>query len=236
MTEKTLTWVSGIGAEPDKYGNYYVNVSFSDDTAGFIGGKPEKVEEHFSALTALLNQPGEFILEEKGTTGKGKTKFKINGYPGWERQSGGGSDGGSGAARSSWYNSEEGVRFTQERTDRRTALMQAMVYPDDIQGARLWLADTLYEWLRKNLDVSAPSTRPLPRGGSPAADDGAGVGPSPAVGADTPLDGGGESSIGEAPPSPPITDGCHCGKEWGPNTTSTGKRVCVSGHVERFDE
>src|SRR3990167_5682894 len=85
VTEKTLTWVSGVGDKPDTYGNYYVNVSFSDDTAGFIGGKPEKVEEHFAALTALLDQPSEFVLEEKGKTGKGKVKFKINGYPGWER-------------------------------------------------------------------------------------------------------------------------------------------------------
>ena len=33
---------------------------------------------------------------------------------------------GFAGGKSSWYNSEEGVRFTQERTDRRTALMQAV--------------------------------------------------------------------------------------------------------------
>lgn len=203
--EKTLTWVSGVGEKPDQYGNYYVNVSFSDDTAGFIGGKPEKVEEHWVALTALLDHPGEFSLEEKGTTGKGKTKFKINAYPGWERQAS--DSGSSGSGKSSWYNSEEGVRFTQERTDRRTALMQAVEAVDSQSNEFIPTADRFYDWLRKNLDVSAPR---LVQGRSPT---GAGfpedIGRDGVarVGADTPLDGGGATEYGMSQGKPPSASG-----------------------------
>ena len=76
----------------------------------------------------------------------------------------------------------------------------------------------------------------------------------PRVGADTPVDGGGASAAGELAPReagvatgrpPPSTPshtekwtpeaGCPtCHQAWGPNTTATGKRVCVGGHVERI--
>src|SRR4029077_7572212 len=50
----------------------------------------------------------------------------------------------------SWYNSEEGVRFTQERTDRRTALMQAVeIYQHDPQHDWDEYANDFYEWLRR---------------------------------------------------------------------------------------
>ncbi len=72
---------------------------------------------------------------------------------------GGGKEWGG---KSSWYNSEEGVRFTQERTDRRTALMQ-MVAAAGLLGqvteADLKMADWFYAWLRKSAG-SAPSSAP----------------------------------------------------------------------------
>lgn len=165
--------------------------------------------------------------------------------------------GGSFAKQSSWYNSEEGVRFTQERTDRRTALMQAVtlaLHPDGgwagVSEDLDELTELLYQILRKNLDVSALRETSSFRDTNPAVTgDGdraerreprSEASQSGRVGADTPSDGGGESQIlGEAPPSPSTHatkwEPCHCGAEWGPNVTSSGKRICVRGHVERFD-
>jgi hypothetical protein len=82
---------------------------------------------------------------ELGKSSKGKDKLTP------PKSAGGGR---SKWGQSSWYNSEEGVRFTQERTDRRTALMQAREWlspvrpeanPDDV----CLQADIFYMWLRE---------------------------------------------------------------------------------------
>ncbi len=68
---------------------------------------------------------------------------------------------GGGFAQS-WYNSEAGVRFTQERMDRRTALMQAVEHHSAVETmTALELADSMYEWLRQSGSASSdasPST------------------------------------------------------------------------------
>lgn len=147
-------------------------------------------------------------------------------------------EGKPAGGKPAWANTEEGEKYVQERMDRRTALMQAvLVYQGSGDSLDvLNLAPKLYAWLRDVSPAPAPATSSANSGVCPG---------------DTPLDGGGES-IGEAPPSPPIKHTVEewsseiekhfpmpncpiCGKEWGPNTTSTGKRVCVQGHVERFD-
>jgi len=73
---------------------------------------------------------------------------------------------GFAGGKSSWYNSEEGTRFTQERMDRRTALMQAVVVLGAAQGDPLtlrrpadWLdtATEMYAWLRKSAGSAHPS-------------------------------------------------------------------------------
>ena len=65
-------------------------------------------------------------------------------------KSGGG--GGKKGWTESWYSSEAGTRFTQERTDRRTALMQA----NDLEQA-----EAMYEWLRATAGA-IPFTPPSP--------------------------------------------------------------------------
>ena len=78
-----------------------------------------------------------------------------------------GRSGGFGG-QSSWYNSETGVRFTQERMDRRTALMQAVVWrgTGGLPPNVLHAADAFYDWLTKTRSVptlpapSAPVSSP----------------------------------------------------------------------------
>ncbi len=88
---------------------------------------------------------------EVATSAKGKPYLKAP-------KQGGGKGGGF---AQSWYNSEAGVRFTQERMDRRTALMQAVeCYGiskslDDIETR----ATDFYAWLRAS-DSAAPAASP----------------------------------------------------------------------------
>jgi hypothetical protein len=150
----------------------------------------------------------------------------------------------SSGAPAAWRNTEPGAKYEQERMDRRTALMQAAemqrVQPD---RADWWeLSNQFYAWLRQS--VSAP--RVVAGGTSEAvaaparAPGGEAVKPGE-VGADTPSDGGGDDrsyrddDVKARTASPPSDTTCHCGQAWGPNTTATGKRVCVGGHVEKFD-
>jgi hypothetical protein len=123
-------------------------------------------------------------------------------------KAGGGKGGGGFGA--SWYNSEAGVRYTQERTDRRTALMQAVVAHQHDGGAHDWdeYADDFYTWLRANqgndlrgegqTDATVPITKrpsdPIPASSSAASGNhgegaGGGVAVSPGgEGAATPAD------------------------------------------------
>ncbi len=145
MPEKTVSWVSPIGSEPDRFDNYYINVAFTDETVGYIGGKAETAERHWTALTETIGKPTEFQLEDKGFSSKGKPKFKIVSY------------GGAGTVLSPAPTSParaEMEEFIQERMDRRTALMQSVAIGS---GITTELAEKFYRWLRAPLeDVSAP--------------------------------------------------------------------------------
>lgn len=216
MATKTLSWISEVGSEPDSYGNLYVNVSFTDGTAGYIASK-EHAQEHQTALAALKDQEGEFVLEEKGTTKKGATRYKINGYPGWERPAYG---GGGGGGKSSWYNSEEGVRYTQERTDRRTALMQAVAVADSPDAVFDW-AQSFYDWIREtsgSVAAGAPSLPSLPAP-APVAADGLGK----AVDAAPDEQPAAQPVGGEEPPTGPI----HA-----PNCPMPGWEMLANGKVK----
>ncbi len=62
------------------------------------------------------------------------------------------------------------MRFTQERMDRRTALMQAVQFGES--GPNLWrLADDMYAWLRaSDGEPKEPISRPVGAGGGTIAD------------------------------------------------------------------
>jgi hypothetical protein len=165
------------------------------------------------------SKAGKLYLAAPRMPGKG-----AQGSPKWE-------------SSSSWRNTEAGAKYEQERMDRRTALMQAV----GSGGSNNWLigADAFYAWLRKS--VSAPRSVPEPgtgAGGEWVGTAPAQAGPRPAVGADTPSDEGGEQLNSPthreaASPSSTSSDDCYCGQPWGPNTTASGKHVCLAGHVER---
>jgi len=161
----------------------------------------------------------------------------------------GGSTSSRGGISAAWRNTEAGAKYEQERMDRRTALMQAVALDSGIVTE---LAEKFYRWLRQS--VSAPGASGLIGSGSPGSP--SRVLPDAGRGADTLSDEGGVSGGTEAsgtggtkaprdastPPSSPSHAekwtpelGCPtCHQAWGPNTTATGKRVCVGGHVERM--
>jgi hypothetical protein len=124
-----------------------IPVIFTDGTRAEYQTKPDSQEKRRDELLRCIGIEGDFILEDAGTFPSGDPKpQKLKDYPG--KPSG---QADSGAAKSSWYNSEEGVRFTQDQTNRRTALMQsvtALVAHDDAASSNvLEYADRLYTWL-----------------------------------------------------------------------------------------
>jgi len=159
-----------------------------------------------------------------------------------------------------WRNTEAGAKYEQERMDRRTALMQAIAYagppaPDEpIRSAPfqplylLEFASNFYTWLRES--VGAEQNSRVTAGLDPAKSTARPAAP-------TPSDEGGEMPQASAPPSSstavPVSaaamgnrffethfekvpaDACHCGQPYGTQTTATGKRLCLGGHVEKFD-
>ena len=102
MTLKTVTWVAPeLNAwESNGKTTYYINVAFSDDTAGSLGKQnPDKAVELKAMLEELIDQEVEFGLEDRGKTTKdGKTKFSIKSFPGYEPEPWSGGGGGGGGA------------------------------------------------------------------------------------------------------------------------------------------
>lgn len=131
---------------------------FTDGKKFEFNTKTGKADEHIAALRALIDKPGEFECES------GEYGFRMKNYPGKPEQ---GKFGGGGGRPfvPSWSQSEEGERYTQERMDRRTSLMQSITrctamelfHEEDI----LELADRFYEWLRA-VDQKPVQTAPQP--------------------------------------------------------------------------
>lgn len=125
---------------------------FTDGSRFELATKTNKAPEHVAALQALVGKEAEFDCEEKPEY-QGQRQWKMKSYPGKPEKS----FGGGKSYTPAWGHTEEGERYTQERMDRRTALMQAvavqvatthvpqemMHYPDTLQQA-----DAFYRWLR----------------------------------------------------------------------------------------
>lgn len=128
---------------------HFINVVFENGSAGDYGAKPETSQQHVEALQALVGTPGDYELEPKGAY-QGTPQFKIKSYPG--QTVGKGFGGGGKTYTPAWGHTEEGERYTQERMDRRTALMQAVQYVEKtaLDVDVLAVADNLYTWLRQN--------------------------------------------------------------------------------------
>ena len=124
----------------------FLSGQFTDGTEWSLGCKPDNLDKRRAELEALIGVPGEYEVEAKGEY-QGRPQVKVKSWPG-KAAFGGGSGGGGG----SYYNSKEGVEYTQERMDRRTALMQA----NDLEQA-----EAMYEWLRATAGAT-PFTPPSP--------------------------------------------------------------------------
>jgi hypothetical protein len=196
VNTETRTWEGPNGPV------IYVSGQFTDGTEWSNGTKPGFEAKRIEELTALIGQEGEFEIEPKGEY-QGRPQVKLKGWPGKQSFQAESSLSTSGRA-ASWYNSEEGTRFVQERMDRRTALMQAVELTNDLT---VWepVAGQMYSWLTKDSAAiqpkadnpsvgpwgpavtadAAPEASPLSRegdGGSAAR----GVGTATGEGADTP--------------------------------------------------
>jgi len=187
---------------------YYVTAIFTDESVGSVGRKDHDAAlEVQGLLREAIGQELDFTLEAKGQTKTGRDKFTIKGFgtPGGAAtytapgvQGGGGGLGPAFAnAHQSRTRSPEHDQFIQERMDRRTALMQAVVAAgaDGVRHVPLAtspsLADKMYEWLRKTSEPASSAYGDTPQS-TPSTEVQAGVGSettSPAAG-----------SPGDAPP------------------------------------
>lgn len=132
-----------------------VKVLFSDQSEGDFLTTPDKASEHVERLTALIGKSSEFELDAaREREYNGVLQRAIKNYPG-RPQSGGGFGGGSRQFTPSYANTEEGVKYVQQATDRRTALMQAVAFwgKDDrtVEIGIMNLADDFYAWLRQSV-------------------------------------------------------------------------------------
>ena len=203
MSNITLTWVADEHREYDtQHGRKAAfKVKLEDGSLGEVTTNAEIVGKRMEEFRSFVGKPTELIVEDGGKWPDGNPKPVKVKKP--QQQDGGG------AGKSSWYNSEEGVRFTQERTDRRTALMQAValasIAPVSDHGVVRWSerADGMYAWLRESASSAHPSGSaadtgsPTPLSGEPghsagiqgrsaeetggAAGKGTGEGPKPAA-------------------------------------------------------
>ena len=207
MTEKTLTWVApDLNEWPNPKRNntvtYYVNVAFADGDQGSVGKESRDVALHLQELlTALVDQPAEFELEDRGkkTQDGDHVKWTIKGFPGYELAGAG--DGGGEKQRTwaeAYRNTEAGFRAEQDFMNRRTALMQAVATPGPVSvvpAGVLTVADSYYAWLTKDsaASVTAPGEKT----------DGAVSGIPTSTAADEPE--GGASGSGDTGPAPGST-------------------------------
>lgn len=131
---------------------------FQDGTRFEMATKTGKASEHIAALQALVGKPGEFDLEEREFNGQ--KQFRMKSYPG--KPDSGKGYGGSKQYVPAWHQTEDGARYHEERTDRRTSLMQAVEYSADdaSMDETLAVANKMYEWLR-SVDQKPIQTAPV---------------------------------------------------------------------------
>jgi hypothetical protein len=184
----------------------FVSGTLSDGSRWSRGTRPESAAERIAAMQALVGQELDLQLEDRGER-NGVREWRLAAWPDKQQEP-------RREWRQAWLQSEQGAREIQERTDRRTALMQAVALGVTDIGEVLRIAEQMYAWLRETV---------------PAEVEGEGA----EAGQRT---GGGGRLEGErtTAPAAPSSSGCPtCGESWGPRTTSSGKRLCVRGHVER---
>jgi hypothetical protein len=151
----TLVRVTGQREWTGKYGpNVSIGLLFRDDVGEFpaeLTCKPESLMARLEMLElATGSDHPDWAFQSMGTWDDGKPKpRKVTNYPGKApapQSSGGGRS--VGAAPAAWRNTEAGEAYIQERTDRRTALMQAVAVGS---GITTELAEKFYQWLRESV-------------------------------------------------------------------------------------
>jgi len=208
----TLKRVIGPRTWDGRYGPMAsIMLDFGEHQAELVT-KPDSLAKRLEMCEQWVGRPSEeWVFADAGTFSDGKPRPpKVTSYPGKQA-----APGGSGGARAPrWGDTPEGQAYIQERTDRRTALMQAVaVEPDPAQT--LGIADTFYSWLRAT--VPAPTSLPIPPQSVPDAGAGSSPpapAPSSAAEANTgprmgqyparrPKASGGAEGFGEGPDAPP---------------------------------
>lgn len=135
-----------------------VKVLFTDGSEGDYLTKPDKAESIIAQLTELVGKEGEFEVEERPDY-NGVKQWKLKSWPGKPQAGQGG--GGGRQFTPAWANTEEGEKFVQERTDRRTSVMQAIAFGHQDLDTALACADIIYEWLRKPVSDAPKAAEPI---------------------------------------------------------------------------
>ena len=163
--------------EPRMWGDKYpdacsVGGLFTDGAKWEVNTKTNKAKEHIEALQKLQGQKCEFEAEE-GKPYQGQRQFIIKNYPGRPGGEGGGKGGGR--FETSWRNTREGSVFeaqvraySEERSDRRTAIMQAVQLTGEGDATvALHYASEIYDWLRQSEQAVLPTSVGLPERETP---------------------------------------------------------------------
>ena len=197
MTTKTIEHVyPDARIWESKFGPMHtIKVEFTDGTFGELNTKPETEAKRREELTALIDKPGEFTLEDAGNWPDGNPKpLKIKDYPGTPQGSGG---GGNGYKALGFAERMELDRFHELSTNARTAVMQALIRHPNDDAAFFGFASRIFDWLQSKAPASPPQSEAGPAGGegtqeipsptsppapSSAAGEDAGEGSKPAAG------------------------------------------------------
>lgn len=178
MATKTLRFVSDkVRNFSGQYGSMSsFKVQFEDGEEGEVCCKEPNLANTLAKYKELVGKASEFEITDGGKFPSGDPKPCRVKLP--QQQAAGGSGGRSwGGGGKAWEpqfkSTAEGVAYEEERSDRRTALMQAVKKLEEVpDGKVLPLADAMYAWLRKSrLPLSAPKPAepsPVPAAVEPA--------------------------------------------------------------------
>lgn len=149
-----------------------IKLRFESGEVAELTTNADTLGKRMETLLPLVGKDESWTLQDGGKRADDTPKpMKVTDWPGKPQQQGGGGGGGS-----SWYNSVEGVRFTQERMDRRTALMQAVLvlqteWPKDVKrddgtpiSDTMSVASDFYRWLRETAGAQQASPTPAAAG------------------------------------------------------------------------